>query len=47
MMGGRLLHCRYCRVQFYDRRPRASEVAEEPVEAQPAEPQRQEAGGDA
>ena len=32
MGGGSLLHCRYCRVQFYDRRPRASEGAEEQAE---------------
>ena len=25
MMGGKLYHCRYCRVQFYDRRPLAEE----------------------
>jgi hypothetical protein len=23
--GGKLVHCRYCRLQFYDRRPLASE----------------------
>ena len=27
MAGGRLLHCRICRLQFYDRRPLASEAA--------------------
>ena len=26
-LGGHLYHCRYCRVQFYDRRP----LAEEPT----------------
>ncbi|HWB85911.1 MAG TPA: hypothetical protein VG675_17340 [Bryobacteraceae bacterium] len=27
IVGGKLFHCRYCRVQFYDRRLLASEVA--------------------
>ena len=27
MMGGRLYHCRYCRLQFYDRRGLAQESA--------------------
>jgi DNA-directed RNA polymerase subunit RPC12/RpoP len=27
MVGGRLFHCRYCRIQFFDRRRLASEVA--------------------
>ena len=27
MAGGRLHHCRYCRIQFYDRRRLASEIA--------------------
>jgi DNA-directed RNA polymerase subunit RPC12/RpoP len=26
LIGGKLLHCRYCRLQFYDRRPLASET---------------------
>ena len=26
-LGGRLYHCRYCRLQFYDRRPLAPEPA--------------------
>jgi hypothetical protein len=25
VFGGRLYHCRYCRAQFYDRRPLAEE----------------------
>ena len=25
MIGGKLAHCRYCRLQFYDRRPLAPE----------------------
>jgi hypothetical protein len=29
LAGGRLYHCRYCRVQFFDRRRLASEVAAE------------------
>jgi DNA-directed RNA polymerase subunit RPC12/RpoP len=28
LAGGRLYHCRYCRVQFWDRRPLRSEVPE-------------------
>jgi hypothetical protein len=32
MASGRLHHCRYCRLQFWDRRPLASEVAEKPRE---------------
>ena len=27
VMGGRLFHCRYCRIQFYDRRRLAAEAA--------------------
>ena len=27
MAGGRLYHCRYCRIQFWDRRRLAAEVA--------------------
>jgi hypothetical protein len=27
MAGGKLYHCRYCRIQFWDRRRLASEVA--------------------
>ena len=27
MRGGRLYHCRYCRVQFYDTRPLAEETS--------------------
>jgi hypothetical protein len=27
IFGGRLYHCRYCRAQFYDRRPLAEESA--------------------
>ena len=26
MTGGRLYHCRYCRVQFYDKRPLAEDT---------------------
>jgi hypothetical protein len=29
MAGGKLYHCRYCRIQFYDRRRLANEVAAE------------------
>ena len=43
-MGGKLSHCRYCRIQFFDRRPRASEGAEE---SQVEEAHSQEAAGDA
>ena len=35
MAGGTLCHCRFCRVQFYDRRKLAAEVAGEPL-GQPA-----------
>jgi len=28
MMGAHLYHCRFCRVQFYDRRPPASQPSE-------------------
>lgn len=31
--GGRLFHCRYCRCQFYDRRPLATDSV--PIEGQP------------
>ncbi len=27
MMGGRIYHCRFCRLQFYDRRPALEERA--------------------
>lgn len=27
MMGGHLYHCRYCRLQFYDRRPQVEQPA--------------------
>jgi len=30
LAGGDLYHCRYCRVQFFDRRPMRSELSEEP-----------------
>jgi DNA-directed RNA polymerase subunit RPC12/RpoP len=29
LVGGKIHHCRYCRIQFYDRRPLASELASE------------------
>lgn len=29
---GNLYHCRFCRVQFYDRRPLASQVSEPPTQ---------------
>ena len=35
LAGGRLYHCRFCRVQFYDRRKLASE---DKIPAQPAQP---------
>jgi hypothetical protein len=40
MVGGKLYHCRYCRIQFFDRRRMASEVAAETAaqEAQAAAP---------
>jgi len=33
MAGGKLYHCRYCRIQFWDRRRLASEVAAEEAAA--------------
>src|SRR5579883_2091956 len=36
MGGGSLMHCRYCRIQFYDRRPRVSESAEDRAEVERA-----------
>jgi len=27
LIGGKIVHCRYCRLQFYDRRPLVSEKA--------------------
>ena len=38
MSGGSLFHCRYCRVQFYDRRTRASEGSEESAAERKREP---------
>ena len=36
--GGKLMHCRFCRLQFYDRRPLASEApTAEAQEMDPAE----------
>ena len=32
MASGRLFHCRYCRIQFFDRRRLASEVAADETE---------------
>jgi hypothetical protein len=40
---GKLVHCRWCRIQFYDRRPLANELPkplEEAEEAKAAEPSR-------
>jgi hypothetical protein len=36
MAGGRLHHCRFCRIQFWDRRRLASEVAADEAAAQAA-----------
>jgi hypothetical protein len=47
MGGGSLLHCRYCRIQFFDRRPRASEVPEEAIAEPATAAHSQEARGDA
>ena len=33
MTGGRLYHCRYCRLQFYDRRGQAQESAAKTIMA--------------
>ena len=35
LAGGRLAHCRICRLQFYDRRPLASETPAPQQEMQP------------
>jgi DNA-directed RNA polymerase subunit RPC12/RpoP len=37
LAGGKLFHCRYCRIQFYDRRRLASEVG--PGEAGESQPE--------
>ena len=43
MTGGKLFHCRFCRVQFYDRRSRASDSPEDQSAAhQPASAQHRE-----
>lgn len=46
LSGGRLFHCRYCRLQFFDRRPRLSET-ESGAPDSDSETPRQEAGLDA
>lgn len=38
VFGGRLHHCRFCRIQFYDRRRMATDVVDEPGEAPTATP---------
>ncbi len=38
LSGGRLHHCRYCRIQFYDRRRLATDAADEPTEPETATP---------
>lgn len=38
LAGGRLHHCRYCRIQFYDRRKLATDGADEHTEAAAAAP---------
>jgi len=40
LAGGKLHHCRFCRLQFYDRRKLASEVAppEDPAVSAPTNP---------
>jgi hypothetical protein len=42
--GGKLFHCRVCRIQFYDRRARASDSLEEQAEGK-GEARRQNADG--
>jgi hypothetical protein len=46
MNGGSLFHCRYCRIQFFDRRPRTSDGGEENA-AEPAAEATPRAGGNA
>jgi hypothetical protein len=31
---GKLVHCRWCRIQFYDRRPLATEIPKSPDEVE-------------
>jgi hypothetical protein len=47
--GGRLFHCRYCRIQFYDRRSLPAERSAAPGDAEKQETATQghTAGGDA
>jgi len=49
MVGGRLYHCRFCRIQFYDRRKLPSETAAgaPPAESPEAAAQGKASGGDA
>ena len=42
--GSKLFHCRFCRIQFYDRRARASDISEEQADAK-SEARRHHAGG--
>ena len=35
LFHGNLYHCRFCRVQFYDRRPQVSQAAEPPSQPEP------------
>jgi len=42
MAGGRLHHCRYCRIQFWDRRRLAAEVAAGEAAAEEADAQETE-----
>ena len=38
LSGGRLHHCRYCRIQFYDRRKLATDADDEHTEPETAAP---------
>jgi DNA-directed RNA polymerase subunit RPC12/RpoP len=38
LSGGRLHHCRYCRIQFYDRRSLATDAADDRTEPETAAP---------
>ena len=38
LSGGRLYHCRFCRIQFYDRRRLATDPSDEPTAPETAAP---------
>ena len=38
LRGGRLHHCRFCRIQFYDRRKLATDAADDPAASETTTP---------